>query len=270
MIALDFLNRRALDVYQLLPVLTLVLCLKVAPAAATEPHGPEHGLFSAVLTDHVHDGRVDYPAIKKDPRFSDYLSQIESADTSAWSRAEQLAYWINVYNAQTIRIICDRYPLKSMMNKAAYALGRSLFQRKLIRLRGKKVSLNHIENNIVRPFGEPRVHFALVCGARGCPPLRAEAYLGSRLDAQLSDQVQRFLRQADKNRFDFSSQPPRAVLSPIFDWFKGDFEAHAPTILAYIADYLPSDTSTLVRKNLSQIVINYTDYDWRLNDMQSP
>jgi hypothetical protein len=127
-------------------------------------------------------------------------------------------------------------------------------------LKGDVISLNDIEHGTLRAdFREPRIHFALVCASVGCPALRNEAYRASDLDRQLNEQARLFLSDMSKNRFDPLTNTLH--LSPIFDWFRADFEAVAGSVSAYVARYL-SDS----RISKPGVKIKYTEYDWSLND----
>lgn len=248
----------------------LLLCTAATATAAAPPPPadstrPDHSLFTAVLQDHVRDGAVDYRAIKQDARFARYIDQLRATDPETIPATDRLAFWLDVYNAFTIKVVVDQYPIKSILSKFAYLFGRSNFQKKLVQIHGREMSLNEIEHEIVRPFGDPRVHFALVCASKGCPPLRAEAYESARLAAQLDEQARLFLAQTDKNRIDFDKRVAR--LSKVFAWFEEDFEAQAPSVLAYISRYLPAAQGARLRAEADQFKIKYTHWDWDLNDL---
>jgi hypothetical protein len=166
------------------------------------PNGIDHTLFTQVLADHVKDGVVDYKAIGIDPRFPQYIDMLRKSNPEALTGDEKLAFWINAYNAFTIQYVLDNYPIKSLMNKLSYLTGGGAFKTRFIEINGRKYSLNDIENNVIRPMGDPRIHFALVCGAKSCPPLRSEAYVAGRLSEQMNEQGRLFMAQSDKNRFD--------------------------------------------------------------------
>ncbi|MFQ5632801.1 MAG: DUF547 domain-containing protein, partial [bacterium] len=172
-----------------------------AKAAAAKPDstGPDHSLFTQVLRDHVRNGAVDYKAIKEDERFAKYIELLKHTDADAIVAKDRLAFWVNAYNAFTIKRVIDLYPITSIMSKLKYALNLSNFQIEFIDIKGRKYSLNDIEHNIIRPFGDARIHFALVCAARSCPSLRPEAYETTKLDEQLEEQGRLFLRDTSKN-----------------------------------------------------------------------
>ncbi len=246
----------------LLPAALFLLPLLSTPLAAEVP---DHSLFSQVLRDHVRNGVVDYRGIKADERFPRYIAMLQQTNPAALGdRRERLAFWLNAYNAFTIQYVIDRYPIKSLMNKLAYATGGGTFKTKFITIHGVKYSLNDIENDIIRPMGDPRIHFALVCGAKSCPPLRSEAYLADRLDEQLDEQGRIFLSQVDKNRIDLVAN--EIHLSKIFDWFKDDFRQAGGSELDFIAKFLPAESAQQLRARAATLKIKYTEYDWSLNE----
>jgi hypothetical protein len=167
-----------------------------------------------------------------------------------------------------IKIVCDKYPIESIMSKTAYAFGKSNFQKKLVTINGVQYSLNDIENDIIRPYGDPRIHFAINCAAISCPPLRAEAFEPSRLGEQMEEQTRDFLNNPEKNSFDFVKK--QAKLSKIFDWFKDDFEKYATSVPDFISRYLPSEQAQKLRSEGKSFKVDHHDYNWDLNDAAAP
>jgi nucleotide-binding universal stress UspA family protein len=233
---------------------------------------PRHGLFTAVLQEHVRDGAVDYPSVCRDGRFRRYLAEAARIDPETLGTdKEKLAFWINVYNAWTIKIICDHYPLRSIneLHTGGLALGmvvrRTVWDKPLVTVNGRTTSLSFIEHKIMRPrFRDARIHFALVCAAKGCPPLRSEAYEGDILDAQLEDQGKRFLAQAYKNSFDAGRRI--ASISPVFAWFRSDFGGSTEELLKFISRYAPEEAADALRDPGPPWRVRYTKYDWTLNE----
>lgn len=224
-----------------------------------------HSAWSALLENWVSDDRVDYAGMKSAARapLEVYLESLSATcvpDYVTWSREQRLAFWINAYNAFTVKLIVDHHPISSI-RKIGFLPG-AAFRRRFIpmpELKGDPISLDDIENDTLRAdFREPRIHFALVCASVGCPPLRKEAYRASDLDRQLDEQTQLFLNDTDKNRFDPVTNT--LYLSPIFKWFRADFEAVAGSEAAYVARYLEDP-----RIGKPGVKIKYTDYDWSLN-----
>ena len=223
-----------------------------------------HSNLTAVLRRHVRDGLVSYRALKADrsgvDRYLKATGQVKSAELDRWSQNQQVAYLINVYNARTLELILDNYPIKSI-KKIGWLPG-AAWRKKFVPLFGKKVSLGHIEHEILRKrYNLPEIHFALVCAAKGCPPLRSEAYVAGRLREQLADQGRYFLQNKAKNRV-FQSKK-RLFLSPLFDWFEKDFEKKSGSVTAFVKRYLPPEQAVQVTDDYR---ISYTEYDWALNE----
>jgi hypothetical protein len=229
-------------------------------------------LFTTVLQAHVRDGAVDYRALRVDDRFDGYLAQLQKSVPDALSdRKARLAFWINAYNAYTLKLIVDHYPVKSINDLSTGGLiigtiiGRTAWDRDIVRAGQRTMTLNDVEHKILRPvFKDPRVHFAIVCASKSCPPLRSEAYEADRLDAQLDDQARLFLASPQKNHVDI---PGKTVyLSPIFSWFQSDFGQSPEEVLRFVARYLDPSLSQAIRADPAKWRIRYTDYDWRLNE----
>ena len=182
----------------------LVLAVWFSPGvahAACAPADPTHAQWSAILARWVRDGRVDYAGLQRDgqPALAAYLAALSATcadDYASWDRDAKIAFWLNAYNAFTVRLILDHYPLASIRSIGLLPL--TAFRERFIPMDGLKggtISLNDIENDTLRSaFREPRIHFALVCASVSCPPLRGEAYRGADLDRQLDDQARVFLR----------------------------------------------------------------------------
>jgi len=255
------------------PFFAVVLMLSTfgAAPAASQATSYDHSLFDRLLKAHVSaEGMVDYDAFARAPAFDRYLDRLASADVESLPRDEQLALWINAYNAYTIRLINDHGERRSIRR-----IGRTLglvqtggaWRIRMAAVGGQTYTLDEIEHEIIRPrFQEPRIHFALVCAAMGCPPLRREAYTGVRLDAQLDDQARRFLlRDREKNRIDVESRT--LYLSRIFDWYAEDFGGSRDAIGRYVAGFLPPGPERdMLRSTIFQI--RHTDYDWTLNSQE--
>ncbi len=226
---------------------------------------PSHRIFDKVLKRFVKDGAVNYAALKSDPkdldRYLDQLSSVPEAEFKKWPVEEQLAFFINLYNASTLRFILDHYPVKSIRKLSNIFFGP--WDQPIVRLFGIKTTLNALEHGRLRNnYAEPRIHFALVCAARGCPPLRSEAYHADRLNEQLEDQGRKFLSSQGKNFVD--SQKRLLYLSPIFRWYADDFVKKYGSVKVFVQPYFPSQMSSELSK--AGYKIRYTSYDWSLND----
>ena len=232
----------------------------------------QHRIFTEVLRDHVKEGIVDYKSLCRDSRFAQYMTQLMAIDPdNLSSKKEKFAFWINAYNAWTLKIICDNYPLQSITQlhsggaALAVVLKTTVWDKNLVTVHGKKTSLSFIEHKILRPeFRDPRIHFAIVCAAKGCPPLRSEAYEADRIDVQLDEQARVFLSQEEKNKFDRENKI--AYISPVFGWFKVDFGARKEAVLRYISTFAPPDVKDILQANPGEWKIRYTFYDWSINE----
>ena len=237
------------------------------------PEALDHSAFTDVLQEYVNEqGMVNYARLKESGDLDAYLQQLAQTDPSNLDEQEQLAFWINAYNAQTIKLILDNYPVESIRRITPVSVpGTSVnipgvndpFDLNFATIGGETYSLNDIEHGTIREeFDEPRIHFALVCAAMSCPKLRREAYTGAALDEQLEDQTITFLHDEAKNRIPADDETIR--LSKIFDWFGGDFGSSRAERLAFLAPYFDGD----VRQKLESgdYAIKFVDYDWTLND----
>jgi hypothetical protein len=221
-----------------------------------------HAIWDELLHQHVNPaGWVDYQGFIRDSaRLNQYLNLLKSAhpNEKTWSRNEQLAYWINAYNAFTVQLIIRHYPVPSIKDiKRGVPFVNTVWDLKFIQIEGFTYDLNNIEHNIIRPvFKDARIHCAVNCASYSCPALRAEAYTAERLDEQLTDGVRRFVNDPLRNRI----TGDKAELSEIFKWFNGDFEQYAGSVTEFINRFSPPATLS------GNTNINHIDYDWRLND----
>ncbi|MBL7648813.1 MAG: DUF547 domain-containing protein [Candidatus Hydrogenedentes bacterium] len=243
-------------------MLNMILPLAIALAAGGN-FDQSHAALDSILKARVSQGLVDYKGLQADRAPLDaYLAQagaVPMAEFQQWTREEQLALLINVYNAATLQLIIDGYPVDSI--KSLGGLVKSPWSREIVQLFGKKISLDTLEHKIIRKnYQEPRIHFAVVCAAMGCPPLRAEAYTGARLEEQLDAQTREFLTTPAKNRVD--AEKKTLWLSPIFKWYGDDFETTSKSLAAFVAPYIGAAEGA----NLDDFAIEYTDYDWSLNE----
>jgi len=198
-----------------------------------------------------------------------YLGRLAAFDPASLPRAEVLAFWINAYNAYTIALVVkhdERESIRNINRSFGLAL-KGPWRERLVRVGGRRYSLDEVEHEIIRPrFGEPRIHFALVCAALGCPPLRNEAYRGDALEAQLEEQTRRFLREApDRHRVDVAGR--RVSLSPIFDWYGEDFGGSAAAIGRFVAHYFPAGAERTLLES-GRFELSFTRYDWALNGIR--
>jgi hypothetical protein len=237
--------------FQVSFVSTLVLLLQPAFAQPLEKaQGMSHLGLDSLLQKHVSEtGAVNYKALKADKAALDAycLSLTENPVQEDWPMAEKLAYWINAYNAFTLKLITDNYPTKSIMNFD----GGKTWDVRRIKIGDKKYSLNNIENDIIRPqFKDPRIHFAVNCAAKSCPPLWNRAFTAENLEEALETRTRRFINDPKFNTLAGNS----AQVSKIFDWYAADFGDLRKFLNKYAAKPL-KNTAT----------ISFNEYDWGLN-----
>ncbi|MEP4535086.1 MAG: DUF547 domain-containing protein [Cyclobacteriaceae bacterium] len=244
-------------------LIALVSCAQLNPVqAGTSPIS--HSLFDTLLKKHVDDvGLVDYKGFLADrDKLRQYLDLLSNnaPNDEQWTDHDQIAYWINAYNAYTIELILDYYPLESIKD-----IGSSIqvpfvntpWDIKFFKIDGEKYDLNNIEHDILRKkWEEPRIHFAVNCASLSCPQLRAEAYTGAKLDEQLDDQARRFINDGFRN--DISQD--QASLSKLFKWYSGDFEK-VMDVEKYINQYADI-------KITDKTGVEYKEYDWSLNQTE--
>ena len=222
----------------------------------------DHSSFDAILKARVDPaGYVDYAAIAKDTAALDnYITSLATAPFDDLSRDGKLALLINAYNAFTLKLIVEHY------DDGKLASIRDIPEKKRWdhtrwRLAGQTYSLNTIEHELVREnFIEPRIHFALVCAAVSCPPLRAEAYTADRLEAQLA--AQSTYVHTHPRWLQLNSNKNQLKLTALYQWYAGDFEQVSGSVLQYVATQSPP-VERIVNRNPD---ISYIDYSWRLND----
>ncbi len=212
----------------------------------------EHQIWDDLLKKYVSStGQVDYKNIRNHRAILDqYLKQLKQNPVQdSWTKPQQLAYWINAYNAFTVDLIIRNYPLKSIMDME------KPWDQKFIQLGDRSYSLNEIEHEIVRPsFNDARVHFAFVCAAVSCPKLLNIAYLPQKLDQQLDAQTRYFLNTSGKNQL----SPNLVKVSHLFDWYAEDFTSQG-TLIEFLNKYSSQEISAGAK-------VEFLEYDWELNE----
>ena len=217
-----------------------------------------HKLLSQILEAHVRQGVVDYPAIQLDDRLPVYLAQVDRVDPNALAtRNEQLAFWINAYNAFAVKGILHHYSPASYVGRYRYFIGRDYH------VGGETINLYDLERQVlIKQFQEPLIHFAIVCASASCPKLQSWTYEPDQLNIQLDRVARDFVNDPTRNRFDRKNKV--ASLSMIFKWFHDDFSRAAGSVLTYIPRYV-SDPELVQYLMRSDYRIEYLDYDWSLN-----
>ncbi len=229
------------------------------PSAHGADDGVDNSLYAELLERYVKSGVVDYQGLKKEEdKLDRYLRILEKTDSGKLSRDERFAFYTNAYNAWTLKLILTGYPgLKSI--KDLGSIFRSPWKKKIARIDGKVLSLDHIEHTILRPWmKDPRIHAVVNCASRSCPPLREEPYRGADLDRQLDEQFMGFINDPLRNRLEGNT----FFVSRIFDWYAEDFGGD---VLGFFLKYAKGDFKKRLEANRSNIKIKYLDYDWSLN-----
>ena len=214
----------------------------------------DHAPFDALLRANVKNGVVNYPGFQNNAAFKGYVAAL-AKPVKFDSLAAELAYYINAYNALAIEGILEGLSPSSLLGRARY------FKYKDWPLNGQSITLFDLEHKIIRPLGEPRIHFAIICASKSCPFLRPEAYTSAKLDTQLDEQARQFINDTFRNRFDAPGKT--AQLSEIFKWFEEDFKGAGST-QRYIARYA-NDAAVAKGLAADEFKVAWIDYDWNLN-----
>lgn len=244
-----------------LPTAILVLLSLLALALPGRAAAPDYALLDEVLLANVRNGYVDYDGIRVHPGFERFIAQLAAAPGPFASRNEELAYYINAYNALAIRGILDGYSPATRFGRLRY------FRWLEFPVAGEQLTLEDIEHQRLRPLGEPRIHFALVCASLSCPRLANRAYLPETLDAQLEAAARGFVNDITRNHFDVAQKA--AFLSPIFDWFRADFEGSAGSLPAFLDGYIEEPAARAALRE-GRLTLRFLPYDWDLNGRLSP
>jgi uncharacterized membrane protein YdjX (TVP38/TMEM64 family) len=251
--------------------------------APTEARGqplPDHSSFTQLLTEFVRPPLVDYARLKEGRwRLDAYLRELAGTDpiTLAESpRPVRLAFWINAYNACMLKRVVDHYPIqkkRSFLGGLANALARrpdnsvwqidDVFQGEHCEIAGSPRSQDHIEHEIIRPMGDPRIHFAVNCAAKSCPPLAPAAYQPATLDEQL-DRATKNLVDDPRHFLLVTEGSPKVRLSRVLDWYGEDFGGERG-VLTFLSKYLADEEREILLDDA--IEVEYFSYDWSLNDL---
>jgi hypothetical protein len=239
--------------------LLLIVAITFATTSiAKQNSGPEvttfnHSAWNDLLKANVSNaGNVNYKGMKKSQtKLDSYLNELSSTtvDEKLWSKDEQLAFWINVYNAFTVKLIVNNYPTKSINNIT------KPWDTKFFKIGGVQMNLSHVENEILRKkFNEPRIHFAIVCASYSCPKLSNKAFTAANTQSQLTTLTKGFINDPKRNKISAS----KVQLSEIFNWYKGDFIKNG-TLIAYLNKYL----TVKIKANAK---VSFLPYNWNLNE----
>jgi len=243
--------------------------LSCAVAIAAQAYEPAYvqalAGYDQMLKKVVHDGRVDYVQVTSAAALPDYLSALAGAPGSL-SVNEKKALYINAYNAFTLQLIVDYWPdiesIKDIPDN--FFSGYRRWQDTRWVLAGERVSLSQLEHEMLRPMGDARIHFAIVCASISCPDLQAFAYQAKTLDVQLDNVAKAFLADSSKG-LKLDREARRLSLSKIFTWFEDDFERDAGTVYAYLIRYADAPTAQALTLHKGTLDLEDLAYDWNLN-----
>lgn len=227
--------------------------LEAAPATV------DHRLYGQLLQRHVHNGVVDYGGLKRQEALLDkYLDHLAGIDPDGLPDKERFAFYINAYNAWTLKLILDHYPgIKSI--KDAGSFWQSPWKKKIARIDGGLLTLDEIEHDILRPqFRDPRVHFAVNCASKGCPPLFGVPFNGHDLDNQLDRVTRSFINDPVRYRMDGDI----LYVSRIFKWFGEDFDDDP---IGFFRKYADGKLKSELQARSENLRVKFLDYDWSLN-----
>ena len=269
--------------------LALALAVALIPAAAVAApkvelwerwtaHDPaasqriDHGAWGRFLRAYLSEDeagvtRVDYAAVSPADRapLGRYIDRLAGVPISRYSRPEQLAYWINLYNALTVKLVLDHYPVDSILDLSIspgwFSFGP--WGKKLIAVEGEELSLDDIEHRILRPiWRDPRIHYAVNCAAVGCPNLRMTAFTADNADDLLTRGAREYVNHERGARF----VDGRLIVSSIYEWFQEDFGDSEAGVIAHLRDYAEG---ALAERLARATFIAGDEYDWALNDARA-
>lgn len=254
-------GRQALYIFAKLVLFVVIL---TSPARAA---GVDHSIWADLLEKHVsyETGRVDYAAFKKEDeaQLEDYLKVLKTVDRSELTRNERLAFYINLYNSATIKLILESYPWNDSIRDIGGLL-ESPFKIEFINLEGKQYSLDEIEHDILRKeYNDPRIHFALNCASVSCPPLYDKPYAGAKIDEQLDMVTRRFLNDPRRTWIDEDT----LYLSKVMEWYEDDFVV-AGGVVPFVKKYADGAFEKNLKEVGDDIDVEFQDYDWSLNDVE--
>lgn len=244
-------------------VIATVSCSGSNKSFAGSPKAPDHGIWNELLEKYVEDnGLVNYKGfISEKAKLEEYLDLLSNnAPGERWTNNEKLAYWINAYNAFTIKLIVDNYPMESIKDlnpSLSIPTVNTVWTKEWFKIGGEDFSLDRIEHKILRKeFEEPRIHFAVNCASISCPVLRPEAYAADKIDRQLDEQARIFLNDPSRNAI----SKDKVEISKIFSWFGGDFK-NGQSLIAFINQYTKVEIDEDAK-------VRYMKYDWNLNGIE--
>jgi hypothetical protein len=251
--------------------LLLLFCFSSLQIIYAQQNSINYQLYNLVLKEYVKLGKVKYKELSNDSRLSEVVESFEKVNPDELNSAnDKLAFWINVYNSSVLKIISDNYPVNSIDDLSTGItilspfLGKSIWDKKIIKIRNNNLSLIEIEKIITTSeFKDPRAHFAIVYAANGCPPLKDEAYTGEKLSEQLNEQARIFINDTTKNIFNMINR--KAYISGIFELFDKEFSLNKIRTLMFISNFLPKNMREDISTNQDKWILKYNSIDMSLN-----
>lgn len=231
----------------------------------------DHSDWDRLLQKYVdRNGQVNYTAWRRSgadrARLDQYLNRLSLGKPAGSSRAGQLAFWINAYNAVTVRGILDVYPTTSIKNHTPKLIGFNIWKNLYLFVDGRQHSLEGIEHQILRKMNEPRIHFAIVCASIGCPRLMNNAYLPETVDRQMETNAIDFFSR--KQNFQYNAAANSVQLSSLLSWFETDFGSSRAAMLQTIQRWIP-DANAKQAVASGRVAVKFLDYNWNLNDQKT-
>ena len=229
-----------------------------------------HAMWNIFLAEYVHRGedginRVVYSEVSEEDKqnIRDYLTMLQGVRISTFNRNEQMAFWINMYNAITVNLILEAYPVNSIRDISGGFFSFGPWDKKRVIVEGRELSLNNIEHNILRPiWKDPRIHYAVNCAALSCPNLALQSYTGKTIESMLDSAARDYVNNKRGARIETFD---KLNVSIIYFWYKEDFGGSNQGIIEHLKLYADEP----LRSKLSNDIIVISDsYDWRLNDLR--
>jgi len=232
-----------------------LLCLLATFTSLAKANANIAKLFDATISPHIDNGFVRYDRIDTN-KLNTLVSAVADYQIDTENSQTTLAFYLNAYNILATKGVIDGYGPHSLFSRYTF------FKSNKYIVAGTEMNLDTLEHKIIRPLNEPRIHFALVCAAISCPPLRGEAYRADILNTQLNDQATVFINNPEKNNFDIDKK--QSNLSSIFKWFEEDFLLQANSLNQYIAPFIQDQSLKSALTN-NEFEVKFNRYDWSLN-----
>lgn len=241
-------------------IMVIFLALSMFAAEFSFASEVNHTIFAKLLADHVSDDRVDYKGFKADEaKLDQYLDKLAQVDPEGLTRSGRMAFLINLYNAWTIKLILSKYPNVESI-KDLGSIFRSPWKKKIVKFNGHVVSLDYIEHGLLRPtYKDPRIHFAVNCASKSCPPLRNEPYTGEKLEMQLNEATAVFINDPESNYIDKDT----LYVSRIFKWYHEDFREG---VIPFVKSFATGALKEKIEAGEAHLQVEFLPYDWSLND----